>query len=141
MTDIKSEDFIEMAADQLTGNITSFLVDRLRNWESAFRYMDEETQKTAIAEASRASRELVEQVVRLVAGEGFETIPVRVKKVENDGDKIKVTIEANKESEHRHELFDAAGFAANLTVVDAEKFEGGDEPEPEPDQPSLPNAA
>jgi len=139
MPELDSEEFIQLAADQLTGNVTSFLVDRLRDWETAFRYMDEEMQKTVIADASRASRDLVEQTVRLVAGEGRDTIMVRVKKVENDGDKIKVAIEATKECESRHQLFDAAGFAATLTVVDASKFEGGEEPAPDPDQPDLPN--
>ena len=140
MAETDTDAIVELVADQLTGDITSFLIDRFRSWEAAFRYMDEEAQKNVIAEASQASRHLVEEVVRLVAGDGIDVIPVRVKKVENDGDKIKVTMEARKESECRYALFDAAGHMANLTVIDATKYEGGEEPAPDPDQPDLPGS-
>lgn len=136
-----SEETIQLAADTLTGDIASFLIDRLRDYECSFKFMNEEQQAGAIEDAKRAAANLVGRVVSIIASDGRDTLPVSVKKVENDGDKIKVTIEASKFSEHRHELFDAAGCAAHLIVADASKYEGGEGPKPEPDQRELPQPA
>lgn len=135
-----SESLIDLAADRLTGNIAAFLIDRLRDWECAYRYMDEKQQAEAIDAANTAAISLVRSVVQIIAADGKETIPVSVKKVVNNGEEIQVTIEASKYHEQRHALFDAAGSAAVLTVIDSEKYEGGDLPKPDPDQPELPSA-
>lgn len=132
-----SEPEINLIADELTGNVASFLIDRLRTQESAYRYMSEDMQKEVIADAGRAAEHLVQSVVRLIASAGRETIPVKIKKVENDGDKIKVTIEASKMDAHRHALFDAAGAFAHITVADHEKYQGGEAPQPDSDQRTL----
>ena len=133
-----SESTKTFAADTLTGNVASFLVDRLRDPEFAYRYLNEEQQMEVIADANRAARELVVHVVNIIAADGRDTIPVQVKQVSNDGDKVKVVIEAAKWDEHRHALFDAAGHSARLTVADAERYEGGEGPKATPDQPELP---
>ncbi len=134
-----SQETLELAADTLTGDVTAFLIDRLRDWECAYRYMPEHQQRAVIDDAMRAAGHLVESVVSIIAADGRETIPIRVKKVENDGAKIKVTIEASKEDANRHALFDAAGCVGHLVVADPEKFSGGDVPAPDPDEPNLPN--
>ena len=135
--EVISDEEVQLISDQLSGNITGWLIDRLRSYECAYRYMTEDQQKTVINEATMAGGNLVRDVVRLIAGHGRETIPVKIKKVENDGEKIKVTIEGNNADENRHALFDAAGAFARIIVADAEKFIGGDQPEPEPDQREL----
>jgi hypothetical protein len=133
-----SEATITLAADTLTGDIASFLIDRLRGYECAFRYMSEDQQASAIEDAMRAAAHLVGRAVSIIAADGRDTIPVSVKKVAHDGDKIQVTMEVSKFSELRHQLFDAAGCAAHLTVADPAKYEGGEGPKPEPDQGELP---
>ena len=132
-----SENTILTAADTLAGDITSFLIDNLRNLEAAYRYLDEEHQRDLIATAKRNAETMIREAVRLIAADGRDVIPVSIKKVVNDGEKIQVTIEANRSNTHRHSLFDAAGFSAVLTVADPEKYMGGEEPEPEPNQPDL----
>lgn len=132
-----SEETITLAADTLTGDIASFLIDRLRQPEFAYRFLNEQQQRELIAEAKMAASNLVRVAVGIIASDGRDTIPVSVKKVVNDGDKIQVTIEASKFSEQRHALFDAAGCAAHLTVLDSEKYEGGEGPKPDPDQPDM----
>jgi len=132
-----SPETIQLAADTLSGDLASFLIDNIRNLESAYRYLPESEQRRLITAASESARYVVERAVAIIASKGRAAIPIRVKKVENDGDKIKVTIEANKEDEHRHALFDAAGSLAFLTVADPEEFLGGEEPQPTPDQGDL----
>ena len=129
---------VELAADPLTGDVAHFLIDRLRSLESAYRYLPEDQQKEIIEDAKRAAGSLVEAAVSIIAADGRDTIPVRVKKVVNDGEKIQVTIEARKEDTHRHALFDAAGCAGHLVVADPDKYAGGEMPVPDPDQPELP---
>lgn len=132
-----SDETIQLTADTLTGDIASWLIDRLREYECAYRYMSEDQQKTVIAEAKMAAENMVHVACGIMAADGRDTIPVSVKKVVNDGDKIQVTIEASKFSEQRHALFDAAGCAAHLTVIDSEKYQGGEGPKPEPDQRDM----
>ena len=52
----------EARKDMLKGDIVSFLIDRLRNWECAYRYMDEEDQKNAISDAQRYAENLIDGV-------------------------------------------------------------------------------
>lgn len=132
-----SEETIKLTADTLTGDVTAFLIDRLRDPEFSFRFMNEEQQADVIATAKIAAANLVGRAVSIIAADGRDTIPVSVKKVVNDGDKIQVTLEVSKFSELRHQLFDAAGCAAHLTVADPAKYEGGEMPKPPPDQPEL----
>jgi len=140
MAEQVSEDLVDLAADTLTGDIASWLIDRLRGLESAYRYLTEDQQREVIAEAKQAAWYMVRQAVGIIAAGGRETIPVTVEKVENDGKRIKVTMEASRLSEHRHTLFDAAGCEAHLSIADPGQFAGGEAPAPEPDQPELPDA-
>ena len=140
MADI-SEQTIDLISDELTSNVAGFLINRLRDWESAYRYMTEDMQRAAIEDANRAAENLVREVVSMIAADGREVIPVRVKKVENDGSDIKVTLVGSKMDENRHALFDAAGSNAHLTVADPEQYIGGESPQPDPDQPTLDDAS
>lgn len=134
-------DEIELIAETLTGDITTWLIDRLRNFECAYRYMPETEQREAIQSASTAAHRLVVAAVRTIASKGSDAIPVQVKKVVNTGAEVQVTLETSKTNQHRHALFDAAGASAVLVVADPSDFEGGAEPQPDPDQPSLDNVA
>lgn len=127
----------EARKDQLKGDIAAFLIDRLRSWECAYRYMNEAEQQTAISDANRSAEHLIDSVSSLIASDGQEVVRAEIVKVVNDGKKIQINLEAPKESEHRHVLFDATGAIAHIALTDPEKFKGGDGPEPEPDQPSM----
>lgn len=130
---------LTLAADTLSGDITSFLVDRLRQAEVAYIYLKEDEQQKVIADARKAAEYLVKETVAIIAGEGQETIPVMIKTVSNNGTAIKATIEGTTVNRHRHALFDAAGYAGHLIVSDSERFEGGHAPAPDPDQKELPD--
>ena len=127
-----------LTAETLSGDITSWLVDRIRTMECAYRYLSEKDQRDLIREASDAALRLVSQVVRTVAAAGSDPLPVTVKKVVNTGDEIQATIVCGRTAEQRHALFDAAGFSAVLTIADPERFTGGVVPQPTTDTPKLP---
>lgn len=133
---INAED-IGLTAETLSGDITSWLIDRLRTMECAYRYLAEKEQMRLIQEASNAALALVSRVVETIAASGNDHLPVTVKKVVNTGDEIQATITCGRTASQRHALFDAAGFAAVLTIADPERFTGGDLPQAKPDQPEL----
>lgn len=133
-------DAIALATDTLVGDITAFLVDRLRNWIVPYAKMSESEQEAAINEARGAARNLVEKAARLIASEGKDAIPIVVNKLVNDGKGLKIEVVANREDEHRLALLDAVGCSAMLTVIDSEKFGAEDEsagPDADPDQPNM----
>lgn len=136
--DTVSETTADFARDSLTGDIAAFLIDRLRDQQMVLAMMPEDKQRDVIDDAMKAAGNLVAETVSIIAADGRDTIPVQVKKVVNDGDKIQVTIEARKSDTHRHALFDAAGCFAHLTVADVEQYEGGEAPDPDADEPNLP---
>lgn len=144
-TKIKTEEISEttkaFAAETLTGDIQAFLVDHFRALDTTFKKLNEDQQRDFIADARRAAESVVTRAVQIIASDGKESIPVTVKKVENNGEEIKISMEASKYDENRHMLFDAAGCSAFLTVADPEKYMGGEAPQPEPDQPELAAAA
>ncbi len=132
-----SDKAIQLAKDSLTGDVTQFLIDHIRQLEVAYRYMNEDMQKEVIETATNAAAHLVDEVVRVIASDGRDSIPVQVGAVQNTGKKIKVVVEANKQDSHRHALFDAAGCQGQLVVADTEKYKGGEAPKPDPKQKEL----
>ncbi len=132
-----SEVTIQLAEDTLVGDVQSFLIDRLRDQQMVFGMMDEDAQRGVIADAKSAAEHLVERAVEIIAADGKDTIPVTIGKLTHDGKKIAITLECRKEDEHRHALLDATGGIGYLVVAETEKFEGGEAPQPDPNQPDL----
>lgn len=128
---------VQMTADNLAGDLAGFLIDHLRHMECAYRYLNEDDQKDVIRKAKRAAHSTIEQVVKVIAAKGFDTIPVILGKAENNGKIIKVVMEASITDEHAPLLLMAAGQPAKLTIADDEEFKGGDEPQPDPDQKQM----
>lgn len=128
---------VTLAADTLTGDLATWLIDRLRNLECAFRYLSEDQQREQIVSAKQAVERLVKEAVNIIAADGRSSIPGKCVKVVNDGKKLQAVIEVSTSSEHRHDLLDAVNFPVQMLVADAEKFDGGDVPDPEPDQRGL----
>jgi hypothetical protein len=132
-----SETTIELAAETLAGDVQSFLVDRLRQFDLPFQRMSAERQADEIERARSAAALLVRRACAIIAADGRETIPVTVIKVANDSKAIRIMLTADKHDELRHVLFDAAGDVGHLTVADPGRYMGGEAPAPEPDQREL----
>lgn len=131
------EPIIEIAAATLTGDIASFLIDRLRHYDVPFKHMSEDQQETAIFTANEAATHLVRQAVGIIAANGRESSPVSIEKVVSDGKKIQATLTIPIHDERRFALLDAVGSRGVLIVADADDYEGGELPKPEPDQRNL----
>ena len=136
---MENEQF-QFVADQLVGNIASFMVDRIRD-NAGFKFMPEAQQKEAIDEAKASAVDLVDRAVELIAAADKTVVKVELKKIVSTGKKVTGTIEASSKDEHIAELVGAAGGWVFVTLADAEQFKGGTVPDPEPDQRELGDTA
>ena len=127
-----------MAADTLAGDFVTGVINRMQAMECGWRHMDEDMQRAMIRDTKDAVHYMIEEATRIIADQGFDTIPVTVKKVQNDGGKIQITMEAPPTDQHRHELFDTAGSKARLILADPDAFKGGEDPKADPNEPTLP---
>ena len=126
----------EMTSETLTGDITAWLCDRLKHHKKSWEEMNESEQSDVISSASSVAKNMVREAVGIIASDGRQVIECEVEKVEfKDG--VKATLKASKSSEYRHELADSQGQIVLLVVADAERYEGGDLPEADKDEPAL----
>lgn len=131
------EQQIMFAADSLAGDLTTFVIDILRNSECAFRYLGETDQRDLIQKASEKVNRAIGDAVRLIASQGQQAVPVTIKKVVNTGSEVQVTAIASRSDPLRGTLFDLAGFGAVIVVADPSRFMGGDLPQETPDEPQM----
>ena len=128
---------IELKAEDLTSQIAGHMSERFRDWESAYRYMSEDQQNDIIRDTKRAAEHLVEEVVRVIADKGFNTVKGSLKKTENNGDVLKGTIEIPHHAENAEAFIMAAGGVVRITLADPEEFNKGEDPKADPDQQSF----
>lgn len=128
-------------AEHLKGNYITAICDRFRQAPKTWQEMSEDEQKTYIAGLSEHTENLIRQVVRTVARNGRTVIEARLEKVTvKDG--IKGEVSVSQFNPDRHALFDSVGDAIMVVVAgSAEDYEGGDMPQPDPDQPDMINYA
>lgn len=121
----------------LDAQIVSFLVDRLKQFETPFKRMSEAEQRAVIHDAQEAARHYLQSVVKRLAADGRQTIEAEMAKVVNDGKRLQGTLECKTDDQYRHALLDSVGTTVLLVVADAEQYTGGELPEPDPDQRDL----
>lgn len=125
-------------ADGLHGQLSSWMVNQLKHLPSTFQEMSEEEQQDLISGAVNQSREIINDIVELIASDGRKVIMGKCKKVSNNGDQIEAQVICSNKAECRHDLVDAAGQSVMLVVADSRDYMGGDHPEPTPDQMEIP---
>lgn len=108
----------ELAADGLAADVAAFLVEQAGGppFDSRAGRADE---------ARLTAGRLVQAVAAIVAAQGHDGLAVAIRKVEHDGARIRVTLEAGREEAARHRLFDAAGGDGFLVLAEAGRFAGG----------------
>lgn len=130
---------LEFHGETLQGDIRDFLLDRLKaNTDKSWSAMSEADQRWEATTASGAAGALIRKVVNLIAADGRDAMVATLKNVKNDGEKIDCTLVVPSNSEHRHDLFDAAGARVLVVVADPELYGGEKKPAKiDPDQPPL----
>ncbi len=127
---------IDTTCESLGGDLASWLVDRLRQQPKTYGEMSEQEQREVIESAIMAVNSMLRSAVALIAADERAVIVAEVEKVEfKDG--VKAILTASKSSEYRHALADAQGQTVLIVVADADKYLGGERPEPDPDQGAL----
>lgn len=127
----------ERISETIGGDLTTFVIDQLRNLECAFRYLTEDQQRELITTAQQNVNRAIVNAVRMIASEGRDCIPVQIKKVVNTGTEVQAVAIASRSDPLRNALFDLAGYSAVLVVADASRFMGGDAPKAAPDQGGM----
>lgn len=123
--------------ENLKGDYVTAICDRFRHAPKTWQEMSEDEQKSYIAGLSEHAENLIRQVVRTVAKNGRTVIEARLEKVTvKDG--IKGEVSVSQFNPDRHALFDSVGDAIMVVVAgSAEDYDGGDMPQPDPDQPDM----
>lgn len=129
-------DTINLVAENLSGSVTSFLIDRLRQMPKPYSMMSESEQQDTIEDAIISGKALVKSAVNLIAANGRPTISAIVEKVEFKNG-MKAQLKMSKHCELRHALSDAQGQHVLVVVADPDSYIGGNNPKPDPDQKSL----
>lgn len=128
---------VDLAAATLTGDIRDFLLDRVKQLGKPWAAMTEDEQGDQILAAKTAAERLVKTACEIIAAGGKKSMIGKLIKVQVK-DKIQTQIDFAKETEQRHELFDAAGLTVSVVLADAAPYVGERAPaEPTPNQGSL----
>lgn len=128
--DAKTDD-IDLQKDTLTGDVRDAILDRFRHNQLSWGMMREDQQRAFAHDVDGFARNLVRQVVDIVAAEDRPVIRAKLGEVKGKkdvGGDIEAKIVLPGTSEYRHALFDARGLSVMLIVADAEQF--GDERAP-----------
>lgn len=126
-----------LAAETLTGDIATFLTDRIKHLPKVWAQMTENEQREVIDSAIMAAGHLVREAVTIIAADGRTTLQANLEKIEvKDG--LKAVLALSRHDEHRHEMIDSVGKAVLIVVADAAQYSGGEVPKPDPDQRELP---
>lgn len=126
---------VNLAKQTLTGDIATFLIDRLRQFPKNYQEMSEKEQEEQITAAKNAAKELVSKAVNIVASGGRKTVAAELGKITVDKN-IKAIVEVN--SQYAEELIVAQGKPILLvTNSDAEFTGGGEDLKADPDQREM----
>lgn len=131
-----SDETVALVTAELRGNISSFLVDRIRTLAKPWAKMTAVEQEIVIMDAERAARSLVTSAVSLIASDGRRVIRGTVNGVAVK-DSIKAVISIARSAEDRHVIVDAVGSEVMIVVADPDSYLGGEQPEAEPDQGDI----
>lgn len=124
-----------LAKQTLTGDIATFLIDRLRQFPKTYREMSEKEQEEQIEMAKTAAKELVSKAVNIVASGGREVIMAELGKITVDK-QIKAVVEVN--SQYAEDLIAVQGKPILIvTNSDAEFTGGGEDLKADPDQREM----
>lgn len=125
----------KLAKDTLTGDIATFLIDRVRQFPKPYRQMSEREQVEQIEMAKRAAETLVAEAVKIIASGGRKTVPAELGKITVDKG-LKAEIKAN--ISYADELISVAGKPILIVTNSDDEFTGGGENlKADPDQREM----
>lgn len=129
----------ELAAATMRGELITACIDELKAAPDCWQKMCARQQDETIERISLRVGELIAGAVQIIAADGREVITAELEQI-TAKDGIKAVCTLAKHDPNRHALLDSVGKAVLIVVADAQQFMGGDVPEPDPDQLSLPVA-
>jgi len=135
-----SDDTVIKAADTVSGNLATWLIDRVRHLNKTWEQMTEEEQRGWIDAAHSAAEDAARQTVNIIAADGRKVVYATLGDGKVPGDVAKpleFKITMPRSDAQRHTMMDHVGRRVLLVVADAESHMGGEIPEPDPNQPSL----
>ncbi len=128
------------AAITLKENLGAALVDELKRHDKAWGAMSEAEQGAALDRLEHAVVDLIADAVEQIACRDFGRARVTLKSVAFEGDKVKISGTASKQSDRIHDLADLAGGSVFVVLVDSNEFIAGDFPKPRADQMDIEDA-
>lgn len=129
-------DATTLDTETLAGDLTTALLDRVRNLQKPYQQLTFGEQNILIGGLRQAVNDMVRNVVHTIAADGRKVLMAEIEKVEvKDG--MKAVISMNRRDENRLDLIDATGSTVLIVLAGASQYMGGENPAAEPDQTSL----
>lgn len=132
----QNDEVIELAAETMTGDLVSFIIDELKAAPDCWQKLNEGQQDDVIWRAKQRVNARVQEAVKIIASDGRKTITSTLEQI-TAKDGIKAVCVLGKHDPNRHDLLDAVGKAVLIVVADAEQYQGGETPKAEADQREL----
>lgn len=135
MVNSNNEYGANLAKETLTGDVASFLVDRLRQFPKSWQQMSEKEQSEQIERAKDAAKNLVAEAVKIVSSGGRRTVQAELGKITVDKG-IKAEIKVN--AIYADELIAVQGKAILIVTNSDDEFTGGESKlKADPDQKEM----
>lgn len=126
----------EIAAETMLGDLTSAVLDEIKQAPAVWDKMSESQQDEVIERLHRRCDHAIRQAVHIIASEEMPTLKAVVDQVVfKDG--VKATLSMSPNNPARHDLADAQGETVLIVISSAEQYTGGEKPEADPDQPEM----
>lgn len=128
----------EVLIQNIGSDLTSFIIDRIRNNDKMYKFMSESEQRALIGDTTRAVIHHVRDIVRRIAADDRPVIVADLKQA-TIKDEIVAQISVKKSDPKRFDLVDCVGSPVLLVVADHERYLEGidDAVKPDSDQKSL----
>lgn len=129
---------VDLAAETLTGDLRTFLLDRLRRMPKPWEQMTEIEQGNLIDQTDAHASYVVREACNIMASAGRYTAPAILETFKQKGGDVTVQLDTIATPDTIVALSQACGGKVQLVFVHAEQFAGERKAEqPEPDQPAL----
>lgn len=131
-------DTINCAAETLTGDITTFILDRLRHMQKPWEQMTEDEQDAAIWMVKNHAEYLVRTACNIMAAAGRETAIASLETFKQKGGDVTAQLELIASPQIITALSNACGSRVQIVFLQQSHFFGERKPEtPAPDQGGL----
>ncbi len=131
----------QYAAETLKGDLRDAMLERVKHLKKPWAQMTQSEQSDCVYGLESAAASILRNIIEIIAMDRREVIKASVKGATVKEDGIEVKLIMTRDEEGRHDMLDAVGAMAFMTVASVAPYWGqrqGADAHTKPDQPPLP---